>query len=129
LLRDRRLLKLILRCAFEAVKQAMKDALPRGTAADATCSAILAIHTAGNLLQWNPHVHGILSEGLFDRQERNHHIPDLDAKLVEDLLTYSRCGEKMRVVSVITDPVVIEKILKHIAKRDRAPPEGHPAAC
>jgi len=85
LLRDRRLLKLVLRCAFEAVKQAMKDALPQGSAASATCGAILAIHTAGNLLQWNPHGHGIVSEGLFDRQGQFHHIPDLDAKLVDDL--------------------------------------------
>jgi len=34
--------------------------------------------------QWNPHVHGVVSEGLFDRQGKFHHIPDLDAKLVED---------------------------------------------
>ena len=43
-------------------------------------------------------------------------------------LTCSRCGAEMRVVSVITEPVVIDKILKHIAKKDRAPPEGHSAA-
>jgi len=43
-------------------------------------------------------------------------------------LTCSRCGAEMRVVSVITEPVVIDKILKHIAKKERAPPEGHPAA-
>jgi len=60
-------------------------------------------------------------------------------------LTCTRCGAEMRVVSVIvaaseitrffigddtviTDPVVIDKILKHIAKKDRAPPSGHPAA-
>jgi len=81
MLRDRRLLKLIPRCAFEALKQA----LPRDCAAGATCGAILAIHSAGNLLQWNLHVHGIVSEGFFDRQAQFHHIPDLDAKLVEDL--------------------------------------------
>jgi len=43
-------------------------------------------------------------------------------------LTCTRCGAEMRVVSVITDPVVIDKILSHIAKKDRAPPEGDPAA-
>jgi len=46
----------------------MKEALPRDSVASATCGAILAIHTAGNFLQWNPYVHGIVSEGLFDRQ-------------------------------------------------------------
>jgi len=43
-------------------------------------------------------------------------------------LTCSRCGAEMRVVSVITEPVVIDKILSHLAKNDRAPPEGHSAA-
>jgi len=74
MLRDRRLLKLIPRCAFEAVKRAMNESLPRNIAAGATCGAILTIHTAGNLLQWNPHVHGIVSEGLFDRQDQFHHM-------------------------------------------------------
>jgi len=84
MLRDRRLLKLIPRCAFEALKQAMKEALPCDSAAGWAYGAILAIHTAGNLLQWNPHIHGIVSEGLIDRQGKFHHLPDLDAKLVED---------------------------------------------
>jgi len=74
LLRDRRLLKLNPRCAFKAVKQAMKESLARDSAAGATCGAMLAIHSAGNLLQWNPHVHGIVSEGLFDSGKRKGHL-------------------------------------------------------
>jgi len=55
------------------------------------------------------------------------------AKLIQRVwdvspLTCPRCGAEMRVVSVITDPVVIDKILGHIAKKDRATPEGRPAA-
>jgi len=47
------------------------------------------------------------------------------AKLIQRVwevspLTCSRCGTEMRVVSVITKPVVIDKILSHIAKKDRA---------
>jgi len=95
-LRDRRLLKLISRCAFEALKQAMKQALPRDSTAGATCGAILGIHTAGNLLQWNPHGHGIVSEGLFDRQGKFHHLPDLDAKLVEDLFCEKLLAELLK---------------------------------
>jgi len=34
----------------------------------------------------------------------------------------------MRVVSVITDPVVIDRILRQIEKKQRAPPEGEAAA-
>ena len=43
-------------------------------------------------------------------------------------VTCSRCGGEMRVVSVITDPAVIDKILRHIEKKGRAPPEGEAAA-
>jgi len=55
------------------------------------------------------------------------------AKLIQRVwevspLTCPRCGAEMRVVSVITKTVVIDKILSHIAKKDRAPPSGHPAA-
>jgi len=55
------------------------------------------------------------------------------AKLIQKIweispLTCTRCGTEMRVVSVITNPVVIDKILEHIAKKDRAPPEGQSAA-
>jgi len=96
MLRDRRLLKLIPRCAFEAVKRSMKESLPRDIAAGATCGAILAIHTAGNLLQWNPHVHGIVSEGLFDRQGKFHHISDLDAKRVENLFCENLLTELLK---------------------------------
>jgi len=49
------LLKLLPRYAFLAVSKAMKDALFRGSAPGATCGAILTIHTAGKLSQWNPH--------------------------------------------------------------------------
>jgi len=85
MLRDRRLLKLIPKCAIKAVRQAMKKTLPRGAVAGAAPGAVLAIHTAGNLLQWNPHVHGIITEGLFDREGRFHHLPGLDPKLVDIL--------------------------------------------
>jgi len=74
----------------------MKEALPRVSAAGATCGAILAIHTAGNLLQWNPRVHGIVSEGLFDRQSKFHHMPDLDAKLVKDLFCEKLLAELLK---------------------------------
>jgi hypothetical protein len=77
MLRDRRLLKLIPKCAFEAVKQAVKEAVARGVAECGIPGAVLAIHTAGNLLQWNPHVHGIVTEGFFDRDRMFVHLPDL----------------------------------------------------
>ena len=43
-------------------------------------------------------------------------------------LTCSRCGGRMRIIAFITDPEVVEKILRHVGKwgegRGRAPPGG-----
>ena len=39
-----------------------------------------------------------------------------------------RCGEEMRVVSVIIEPAVIDKILEHHRKNGRGPPEEETAA-
>jgi len=39
-----------------------------------------------------------------------------------------RCGEEMRVVSVIIEPAVIDKILEHLKKKGRGPPEEEAAA-
>ena len=42
--------------------------------------------------------------------------------------TCPRCGAEMKVISVITDTVVIDGILRHIDNRGRAPPGGEAAA-
>jgi hypothetical protein len=47
-----------------------------------------------------------------------------------DALRCSRCGGRMRIIAFITDPEVVEKILRHIGKwgegRARGPPGGSP---
>jgi hypothetical protein len=40
-------------------------------------------------------------------------------------LTCPRCGGEMKVVSVITDIAVIDRILRHLRKKSRAPPEDN----
>ncbi|MFO7915995.1 MAG: hypothetical protein R6U43_09945 [Candidatus Krumholzibacteriales bacterium] len=46
----------------------------------------------------------------------------------EDPLLCSKCGGKMRIISFITDTVVIDKILRHIGWNycDQPPPRYHP---
>ena len=83
--KDRRLLKLLPRCAFEAVKWAMQEALPQGAEKNKVPGAVMALHTTGSLLQWNPHVHGLISEGVMDQEGRFHPIPNLQASQVESL--------------------------------------------
>jgi hypothetical protein len=40
----------------------------------------------------------------------------------EEVLVCSRCGGELRLVAVVTDPAVIEKILRHLRLWDRGPP-------
>jgi hypothetical protein len=41
-----------------------------------------------------------------------------------DVLTCARCGGSMRVISVIRDEQVAQKILEHLGLPSRAPPRG-----
>jgi hypothetical protein len=89
MLRDRRLLGLLPRCAFEAVRAAMRETLQDGAASNEAPGAVLALHPAGNLLQWNPHAHGMFTEGLLDREGTFRHLPDLRLEYVEALFQTS----------------------------------------
>ena len=42
----------------------------------------------------------------------------------EDVLRCSRCGGEMRLIAVIEDPAVIEKILSHLGLWQRGPPRS-----
>jgi len=88
----------------------MKEALP-GTAqrVQPVVPTLPSIHTTGNLLQWNPHVIGIVSEGLFDRQGQFHHMPDLYPKLIEDLFC-----EKL-LTELLTDERISHSIVSSMA--------------
>ncbi|MFH2001046.1 MAG: hypothetical protein ABIK28_15295 [Planctomycetota bacterium] len=43
-------------------------------------------------------------------------------------LACPRCGGEMKVISVLIDPRVIDRILKHLRKKGRAPPGDEAAA-
>jgi hypothetical protein len=45
----------------------------------------------------------------------------------EDVLVCRRCGGEMRLIAVIEDPAVIEKILRHLRRWERGPPRGRHA--
>ena len=42
-------------------------------------------------------------------------------------LTCPRCGSEMRILSVILDPKVVDKILEHLASKGIEPGRGPPA--
>ena len=53
----------------------------------------------------------------------------LIAKVYEvDPLICRRCGSKMKLIAVITDPSEVRTILHHLIKIERAPPELDPSS-
>jgi len=63
-LRERRLLGLLPRCAYETVRRVYQEL--HGTR-EALPGMVASIQTFGSQLQWNPHVHSLVSDGVFFR--------------------------------------------------------------
>jgi ribosomal protein S27E len=95
-LRERRLLGLLTRCAFETVTRCFRAVLDcrslrrpprlrRGRSAGVP-GMVAAIQCFGSQAQWNPHVHSLASAGLLLRGGEFVPLPPMDAKL-ESLLT------------------------------------------
>ena len=61
-LRERRLLGLLTRCAYETVKRCYRAVLGRK---DGVPGMVAAIQTFGSQAQWNPHCHCLVAAGLF----------------------------------------------------------------
>lgn len=58
---NRKLLIELSRCAWKAIRQYFEVCSPEGTLP----AAILAISTAGDFLNWNPHIHALVASGTF----------------------------------------------------------------
>jgi len=58
---NRKLLTELSRCAWNAIRQYFEVCSPEGTLP----AGILSIATAGDFLNWNPHIHALVSSGTF----------------------------------------------------------------
>ena len=82
-LRERRLLGILPRSAFEAVKRCFRVVLSRK---EGVPGMVAALQTFGGQVQWNPHVHSLVSDGIF--LEGGQFIPlPLWSEEFEELLT------------------------------------------
>jgi hypothetical protein len=61
-LRERRLLSLLPRCAHDAIRRTFTAVLGQE---DARPGMVAAIQTFGSQLQWNPHLHCLVTDGVF----------------------------------------------------------------
>jgi hypothetical protein len=62
LLYNRKLLTELSRCAWEAIRQYFEVCCPK----EALPAGILSIATAGDFLDWNPHIHALIVNSLAD---------------------------------------------------------------
>jgi hypothetical protein len=84
--RDRKLLSILARSAWDTVKSLLQE----GTGEKrSTPGAVVAVHTAGSLLDWHPHVHMLVSWGTWDRDGTFHHLHDVPReRIVEELFRH-----------------------------------------
>jgi hypothetical protein len=81
-LRERRLLRLLSRCAWNTIRQAMETALDHGGVVP---GAVVSVATAGDLGNSHPHLHCIVSDGAWDKRSGTFHA--WPHWLTSDLLT------------------------------------------
>ena len=75
--KDRSLLAQLANCAKETLFEMFKAVYPDNGYKP---GIILSIQTAGDLMTWHPHIHCLVSDGSFDKQENFHPIPAMDSK-------------------------------------------------
>ncbi len=75
---DRRLFSLLYRAAWETWTEWVDGVLP-----GAKPAAVLALHTAGALLNWHPHIHGIFLNGGILPDQSFVELPEVDGELLE----------------------------------------------
>ncbi|MDA1088379.1 MAG: transposase [Verrucomicrobia bacterium] len=78
---DRDLLKALCRIAHECLLDFMRTTL---NLPDGQPGIVMAIHTFGEYMDFHPHVHALVADGLFARSGLFHVLPDVTLKPVEE---------------------------------------------
>ena len=112
--RRRELLGELSQAGAEAVAQATRARLGE----DVRPGIVVSIASAGDLLQWHPHLHIITTDGGFSS----------DGNEV-DPLQCRKCGGPLKIVAYINDQISIKRILDHLGlsppEQEKPPPAVH----
>ena len=83
---DRKLLADLSRCAWEALKVFLQDAVPEN---DPIPGAVIAVQTFGDFLGFNPHCHILVTDGCFYGNKGMFRVaPPLELKKLEALFRH-----------------------------------------
>lgn len=97
---DRRLTKLLYRAAWQSYSEYVSQILP-----GQKTGAIMALHTAGDLLNFHPHNHAIVLDGAVDERGAFHELPTIDTELLESSFR-EKLFTSLLEKELITDDVV-----------------------
>lgn len=82
---DRKLLAQLSKCAWKVINVFLKSAFSYD---DAAPGASIAVHTYGDFLNFNPHLHAIVSHGCFRPDGTFQTAPDFDQQDLEEAFRY-----------------------------------------
>ncbi len=74
-LHHRKLLPILCRCAWDSLMIFLHEALDRK---DVFPGGILVPQTFGGMANWNPHVHGLVTDVCWDREGNFYPVPEID---------------------------------------------------
>ena len=83
---DRKLLGRLCRCAWETIVEVYRAVLDRD---DVIPGMAGGIQTHGELVHYHPHVHGIVSDGVFTKDEKFIPLPKISGTVLENMGTES----------------------------------------
>jgi hypothetical protein len=82
---DRKLLGKLSQCGYAAIKEIYQETLGRS---DVCPGVVMSIQTFGDLVNFHPHLHAIVTEGCFDKQGDFLPIPRVPAHVIRDLFAH-----------------------------------------
>jgi hypothetical protein len=101
---NRKLCNILFRAAWETLKDLYSEVLPFGTAA-----AAMVLQTSGAKINFNPHLHSLVADGVFDEQGVFHELGYLNLSKATEIFSHKVMKYLAR-EEVISDDV-IENIL------------------
>ncbi|MDA1195326.1 MAG: transposase [Planctomycetota bacterium] len=146
--RDRRLLSILSRAAYDALRTALQGALGRR---DALPGTVASIQTFGSYGNWHPHIHALVTDGLIERgggflplgafpveaiEQRFrelvlkglHRAERLSEGFMEALLSWEHSGFSVHVGTAIeaNDPHATERVSRYVTRAPFALAKVHP---
>jgi len=99
---DRSLFDVLFRAAWESIKEFYSAVLP-----GVVPGAVLVAQSAGESLNWNPHLHGCVSSGSFDESGNFHPIGKLNTEKLCELYMH-KVLSAFKLLGLITDTIIAQ---------------------